>query len=293
MIEKNDDKKYAYLAAHLLTLEIVKALLGAFKERAVETIVLKGVHLALKFYKDLGRQPGSDVDILVKRGDVFKAKAALNSLGWQEAADILADLSADHGRSGINSRMFFLQGSEVSIHLHWHIINTTWPLGSYVKRIDMDEIWGSAVYGSLDGAAVRELKPEHQLIYLCWHGFIHCFAKPVYAQDIKAALGYYKGSLDQDYLSALAEKWGLSWIVDYCLEFIKSPGSGRYDETFWRFLDHEKGAGRKCLFLYRWLFPRKSQIAMVNDLPISKIGLKHYFQRISAAVSGSFVRQVS
>jgi hypothetical protein len=290
MIEKNDDKKYAYLAAHLQTLELTKALLCSLKEQAVEAIVLKGIYLAVKFYNDLGRQPGSDVDILVKRGDVFKAKAVLNDLGWLEASDVLADLFADYGQSGINSLMFFSRESAVSIHLHWHIINTSWPLGSYVKRIDMQELWDSAVSGALDGAAVKELRPEHLLIYLCWHGFGHCFAKPVYSEDIKVALEYFNKSLDRDYLRATAEKWGVSWIVDYCVEFIKNPGIGRYDEIFWRFLVHENGLRQKCLFLYRWLFPRKSQIAMVNDLPTGAIGFKHYFQRIFEAAKGLFTR---
>jgi len=290
MIEKTDDNKYAYLAAHLRTLELTKSLLCALKAQAVEAIVLKGIYLALRFYKDLGRQPGSDVDILVKREDVFKAKASLNSLGWQEAADILPDLSADYGKSGINSLMFSSQENTVLIHLHWHIINSTWPLGSYVKRIDMKEIWDSAVYGSLDGAAVRELRPEHLVIYLCWHGFNHCFAKPVYSEDIKAALGYFDRSLDWDYLRLTAKKWGLSWVVDYCLKFIKSPGIGRYNETFWALLVHEKGLRQKCLFLYRSLFPCKSQIAMINDLPAGKVRIKHYFQRIFEAAAGFLVR---
>lgn len=290
MIEKADNNKYAYLAAHLRTLELIKSLLCALKGQAVEAIVLKGIHLALRCYKDLGRQPGSDVDILVKREDIFKAKAVFNDLGWREPADILADLSADYGKSGINSLMFFSPERAVSIHLHWHIINTTWPLGYYVKRVDMREIWDAAADGVLDDAAVKELKPEHLVIYLCWHGFNHYFAKPVYAEDIKAALESFKGRLDQGYLRRTAERWGLSRVVDYCLEFIREPGIGRYGDIFRRLLAQEKGLSRKGLFLYRSIFPCKSQMAMINGLPVQKIGFKHYLQRILEAAAGFFPR---
>jgi hypothetical protein len=290
MIEKTDDKNYAFLAAHLRTLESAKSVLYVFKEKGIDAIVLKGLYLALKIYKDLRRQPGSDIDLLVKHQDIFRAKEVLNGLGWRERADILSDLSGDYGKSGTNSLMFFSQDGSVSIHLHWHLINGSWPMGNYVKRVDMDEIWREAVDGDLDGAPVKELKPEHLLIHLCWHGLNHFYAKPVYSEDIKVAWEYFGPTLDQDYLRAIAQRWGLSWILDYGLTYARSPHIGRYRSVFWTCLVHEKGVRSRGLFLWRAIFPLKSQLAMVNDLPIGKIGPQHYFLRIVEFVSGSFMR---
>ena len=284
MIEKEDDKNYASLAAHLETLESTKAILYALKERGIEAIILKGIYLALTFYKDLSRQPGSDVDLLVKRPDVLEVKSILNRLGWQERADILPDLVADYGLSGLNSLMFFNPDSLVSVHLHWHIINTTWPLGPYIKRINMDEVWRLAADGLLDGAPIKTLKPEYLLIYLCFHGFNHHFSKPVYVNDIRIVLEHFKADIDWVFLNTRAREWEMGWLVDYCMEYIKNPRIAKYDDIYWRYFTREKGLRQKILFLYRTLFPRKSQMAMINNLPIKKIKSKHYLGRFKTAL---------
>ncbi len=280
MLEKNDDKNYAYLAAHLQTIRSVKDLLDALSGQGIEAIILKVLYLAIAIYPDLIRQPGSDIDLLVKRGDALKTQTILNSLGWQESSGVLSDLVNHNKPLALNSLMYFNPDSLVSLHLHWHIINTTWPLNSYVRNIDMAEIWQAASAGSLDGAPVKELNPEHLVIYLCYHGFTHNFAKPVYVDDIKNALARFKDDINWEHLYRQADKWGLRWLVDYCLKYVEKPGIGRYSKTYWHYCYQEKGLAGKILFLYRTLFPNKIIMAAVNGLPLERIGFKFYLDRL-------------
>jgi hypothetical protein len=280
MLEKNDDKNYAYIAAHLQTLKSVKDVLGALNEQGIEAMILKGICLALTTYQDLSRQPGSDIDLLVKRSDALKMKTILNNLGWQERSDVLSDLINYNTPLVLNSLMFFNPDSSFTIHLHWHIINTTWPLTRYVQNIDMAEIWQAALPGSLDGVPIRELKPEHLVIYLCYHGFTHNFAKPVYVEDIKAALARFKDNINWDYLYEQAQKWGLRWLVDYCIKYTEKPVIGLYSKAYWRYFSHEKGATGKILFLYRTFFPNKLVMAATNSLSIEQVGPGLYLSRL-------------
>lgn len=280
MLEKTDDRNYAYLAAHLQTLQSVKDILYALNEQGIEAIILKGIYLAIAVYQDLNRQPGSDIDLLVKRGDALKTKNILNKLGWQERADVLADLINYNKPSALNSLMFFNPGNSAVIHLHWHIINTTWPLNQYVRNIDMAEIWQAALTSSIDGTPLKELKPEHLIIYLCYHGFTHNYAKPVYVDDIKAALARFKDNINWDFLYEQAQKWGLRWVVDYSIEYIEKPRIGRYSEAYWMYFSQEKGIIEKILFLYRTFLPPKIIMAATNCLPLSKVNFKLYLSRL-------------
>jgi hypothetical protein len=280
MIEKEDDKNYAYLAAHLKTLESAKEILHALEKQGIEAIILKGLHLAVKIYDELNRQPGSDIDLLLKRADIFRAEPILNELGWRPRAPVLRDLADGNKPCALNSLMFFRPDSLVVLHLHWHIINSTWPLNNYAKSINMEEIWQAATAGTLDGAPIRELKPEHLIIYLCCHGLIHYFAKPVYVDDIKTALVRFKDKINWDFLYGQAQEWGVRWIVDYCIKYIEKPRIGRYTKTYWRYFFHEKGITGKMLFLYRTFFPKKIVMAAAHNLPLAQIGFKLYMDRL-------------
>jgi len=281
MVEKEDDKNYACLAAHLTTADTVKNILSALKEQAIEAIILKGLYLATTVYDDLGRQPGSDIDLLVKRCDLLRAQAVLNQLGWCAPEGVLVSLINHNDASAMNSLMFFNSGSLVSVHLHWHIINSTWPLGRYVKRINMEEIWQAAPSSVLEGVSIKGLSPEHLAIYLCYHGFTHSFAKPVYVEDINAALACFETNINWDGLFAQADKWGLRWMVDYCLEYVKKPRICKYQHVYWQYFAHEPGFKGKALFLCRTFFPSRGVMAALCGLPIEAIGLKHYWKRLS------------
>jgi len=280
MIEKDDDKNYAYLAAHLTTGEALKNILDALEGQGVQAIILKGIYLASAVYEDLGRQPGSDIDLLVKRSDALRVEHSLNQLGWKAPNGVLSSLIENAKPAAMNSLMFFNPDSLVSVHLHWHIINSTWPLESYVERIKMEEIWQAAVLAEVEGVAVRGLGPEHLVIYLCYHGFTHFFGKPVYAEDIKAAVARFKGDINWDGLYAQADKWGLRWMVEYCLKYIKNPRTGKYPDVYWLYFIHENGVRRKALFLYHTLFPRRGTMAAIISLPVNEISLKRYWRRL-------------
>jgi hypothetical protein len=279
MLEKNDDKNYGYVAAHLTTLDRIKSILMGLKEEGIEAMLLKGLYLAVKIYDDLGRPPGSDIDLLVRRRDALKAQDVLNRLGWRAGDDVLPGLLSSGSVSPLNSLMFFGRNDFLSVHLHWHVINSSWPLNSYVEKISMEDVWAEAREGVFEGVTLKELRPEHLVIYLCHHGFNHFFSKPVYAQDVKVALDHFDGHIDWDCLYAQAQNWGMRWIVDDCMKFIKGERPGGYDDIYWRYVRHESGLRRKAMFLGRTLFPQRKVLAVLYGLPPAKIGFGYYFRR--------------
>ena len=60
----------------------VLPLLRAFEQAGIDAVVLKGLALIARFYRDPGLRPMADVDVLVPPSDVERASELAVSLGW-------------------------------------------------------------------------------------------------------------------------------------------------------------------------------------------------------------------
>lgn len=140
----------------------VAALLTAFHNSGIQTLILKGAALVSLHYKDHGLRPMSDVDILVRSE---KASAAINllvKLGWgpkQKPLKVFDDsyFSFRHGHG-------FEDGNGLQLDLHWHAL-----LECCYKGAD-DDFWDSAVLTELHGVSTYALNPTDQLLHVCVHG---------------------------------------------------------------------------------------------------------------------------
>src|SRR5580765_7708769 len=60
----------------------VLPLLRAFEQAGIDAVVLKGLALIARFYRDPGLRPMADVDVLVPASDVERASELAVSLDW-------------------------------------------------------------------------------------------------------------------------------------------------------------------------------------------------------------------
>jgi len=279
MLEKIDNQNYSYIPGHLQTITSLKTILTTINKEKIPTIVLKGIYLASKVYKDLGRQPGSDIDLLINIDDVLKVKNILNNIGWHENTDILKDLLKFYKKSGLNSIMFFHQ-EQIPVHLHWHIINSTWPLTRYTKTIDPVSLWENAIQEEIDTVPFKVLSHEHQIIYLCIHAFTHYFDKPVYIKDIQTTIDSFQDKVDWEYLYKQAKEWEVGWLVDHAINQIKQPTKNSYFSCYRKYLIHEENILKQTIFILQTIFPPKIIIAQNLGIPQSKVTPIHYLSRI-------------
>jgi hypothetical protein len=201
--------------------ERTKEAVDALQQHGIQPLLLKGLYLAENVYGNIALRPMYDVDILIRNKDLPSANGVLKACGYIEPP-LYSDLHAGsfHASSSLNSLVYTLPGEIAHhIHLHWHIINSTWPLGNLEKAIDMDGIWEKAVPASVADGTALALCPEHLAIYLSHHAHHHHFYKLILLTDILETLEHYKDRIDWTAVRDTACLFGLPYIVYEALFF--------------------------------------------------------------------------
>jgi hypothetical protein len=144
-------------------------LLGIFEARGIQAIPIKGPILARQVYGDITLRRFSDLDILVLKQDVLKAKEILLSEGYEQDFQ----LNAEQEKLLLKfdcEYTFNHKARRISVEIHWQL-----ALSSQALDSDFAGIWGRAKRTVLENREVLSLSPEDQLMALCIHGAKHCW----------------------------------------------------------------------------------------------------------------------
>ena len=162
------DLRRAYYGNSVRNLHLARELgrLTALLARGgVEALALKGPALAVTAYGALALRQFTDLDLLVRKGDVGRAAAILLDEGYAPRAGYgLADLD----RPGAYEIAMARASALTEVDLHWRLVPPYFPLA-----LDGEELWRRAMQIEIEGAAVRTLAPGDHLLYLCAHGAKH------------------------------------------------------------------------------------------------------------------------
>ncbi|HET6516462.1 MAG TPA: nucleotidyltransferase family protein [Thermodesulfovibrionales bacterium] len=170
-----DVLKEAYYAAwgrNMLLYAELGRVLEAFRAEGIEVILLKGAALAKTLYPDIGMRPMNDVDIMVKREDLFQAERRLSELGYVfHGGNTLEWWRENYCHIG-----YVYPEQSVLVELHWHITSKTDSSGIHGLVSDVTEgFWRRAHHGEHFGDNVRILSPEDALLHLSLHFLKHRF----------------------------------------------------------------------------------------------------------------------
>ena len=117
-----------------LTGELIK-LLKLFKANNIPTLPYKGPVLAATVYGNLALRPSVDLDILVHKRDVLRAKMLLISQGYQPEYQLSPVQEAAHMQSRCEYN--FNRGPDrLHVEIHWQIVPRR--LGF---QFDFDDLW--------------------------------------------------------------------------------------------------------------------------------------------------------
>jgi hypothetical protein len=132
-------------------------LLHALEQAGIAAVVLKGLALVARFYRDPGLRPMSDVDVLVHPSDVDRASEVATSLGWYPRYRLTpAFRRVKHAGP-------FDHADLVACDLHWRIFEEAGAI-----EVD-DECRASAEPVVFQGTRFRVLSPTDQLLHVCGH----------------------------------------------------------------------------------------------------------------------------
>lgn len=315
-LEQLKKSYYRNSAINMMICEGVKKLLRIFNAEKVEIIILKGVFLLEHIYKNIALRPITDVDILIRKDELTRANRILNNLGWSAPLNYQGALKVD-SLSAINTLVYRSNNSiKFGVHLHWHLINTNWPVDFIVDRIDMRSIWYSVEPLNIAGVDSLALSPEHLLIYLSQHSFIHS-QKLILLSDIAEVIRFYNHRLDWDLVREEAERFNLLYIVYHSLFFVSralnfeiaslgklrpkkynlfarilslfiSKGLRGYELSYFVYLSQYQGFLNKLRFIKKTLLPSSYVMAHRFNLNSSQIKAFHYYQRIINKLSNFF-----
>lgn len=145
--------------------ELVR-LMRALDDHGIEALCYKGPTLALWLAGDVGVRQFSDLDILVRGGDVIKALPVLAHLGYESAvplSELRAGALPSEGQVVLRH-----DGSGVVVELHWQLVQQYFRVG-----ISPEDLIGRSVQRPVGGVELRTPSPEDLLILLCVHHTKH------------------------------------------------------------------------------------------------------------------------
>ena len=94
-----------------------RKILDYLHNEGIQTIVLKGVPLAILHYKNYGVRPMTDIDILVPASQALLTADVLKRVGWNPTATESMDVPMQYRHS-----QQFVDESGTELDLHWHLI---------------------------------------------------------------------------------------------------------------------------------------------------------------------------
>jgi hypothetical protein len=171
-----------------------------FESNGIPAIPYKGPALAGSVYGDLALRQFSDLDILVQKQDVLKARDLLVSSGYTPEVHLtgvqaVALLKYQYELSFIhnNGRIF--------IGLHWELVPRylDCPFVSEHLWKNFKPIAGNSGFPTIS--------PEYMLLMLCIHGTKHFWSQLIWVCDVAELIHVHK-EMDWDFVLNLAKNIG-------------------------------------------------------------------------------------
>lgn len=179
------------VASHERMWAALREILDAFAEQGIETMALKGPPFALRCFANPAARMCRDLDLIVARDRLAAAGKALAVLGFAPHLH-----GERHGRPAQHRKhadplLFLRQADRLPVDLHTELGRPR--LGAI--PVD-DAFWGRCRTVELDGHAVRALRANDMLLYLCSHGVQHGWRGLRFVADVHE---HVEGSPDMDW----------------------------------------------------------------------------------------------
>jgi glycosyltransferase involved in cell wall biosynthesis len=193
-------------ASNLVLVSEAQKCLSQLNDASVPVIALKGAILAEHLYGNIGLRAMGDIDFLVPRAHLEKARECLRGLGYQETP---VNGGAGHPFHGLP---YVKQGPfPTTVELHWALDDP--GLVAFPER----EIWERARPSSVQGTPALVLSPEDHLLFLCYHLTKHDSQILKLLCDIAETVKKQTSSLDWEYILRSARSWGIDLAAYHCL----------------------------------------------------------------------------
>lgn len=210
----------AKLHAHALTVAARNlagrsALASAIRETGRPALLLKGVDLAERLYRNLGLRPMGDVDFLVRVADAPAYHAYFRSQGYDATPEPGDAVFSSRGHHQI---LYRVKGEKSAVlELHWRF-----GVDDEDRGVDLDGIWERAVAHPALAPAAYVMAPDDLFLYLCLHLKHHAFDTPLtQIWDLAELLRASWLPIDWPNIWTRADEWRLTESVNIALYLVR------------------------------------------------------------------------
>ena len=161
----------------VLTAELCR-LIDLFAAAGIEAIPYKGPALALFAYDNLALRRFVDLDVLVKKADVLKAREILLKEGYTPAKSLSLTQQELLLRTQHNMQ-FSRDNRRLIVELHWEVAPHL-----FASSVSAEQLWQDLVTIDLNGTLVKTLSAGDLLFSLCVHGSRHLWERLSWICDV-------------------------------------------------------------------------------------------------------------
>lgn len=150
---------------------------GAFRERGIRNITLKGPALAHDLYGDVSMRTSKDLDILIPLADVEAAEGILATLGYVSKEGERTP-TVDSWKWREHHICYTHPVKRTQVEIHWRLNPDSG------KETDFELLWKRSRFSSYTQTPVRMLEQEDLWAYLVTHGARHGWFRLRWLLDI-------------------------------------------------------------------------------------------------------------
>ena len=169
----------------ILTAELSR-LITRFANSNIDAIPYKGPVLALFAYGNVALRRFVDLDVIVKKSDVLKARQILLDDGYTPSKSLSLNQQEVLLRTQHNMQ-FSRDNHRLIVELHWEVAPHL-----FAATINSDQIWDDLVSVDLNGTEVKTLSAADLLFSLCVHGSRHLWERLGWICDIAELLARHE-----------------------------------------------------------------------------------------------------
>ncbi len=202
------------LSKNMKIYEELSKLLKNLNEEGISVIVLKGSALAELVYKNIALRPMTDIDLVIRTGDMKKTNDILLKLNW-------------NGQEGFNTTGV---NEEFSKHINYFTGKVFLEIHPKLYEFPKLDPWANAVKANICSNNVFILGKEDFFLHLCVHLEDHyrtgLETNLIWYIDIAKFLQLYLNDINWDYVAKVSNELGYDGIIHSVLDEINRSFNG-------------------------------------------------------------------
>jgi len=166
------------VARNLVLTSELMTLLRTFTTAGIESIPFKGPALALIAYDDLSLRRFVDLDVIVKKEDVFRARDILLQAGYKTPKPLNEDQQLVLLRTQ-HCLQFNRENGRMIFELHWNVASDL-----FASPVSVTDLWRQLIDIEIAGQVVKSFSADDLLFSLCVHGSRHIWERLSWICDV-------------------------------------------------------------------------------------------------------------